>query len=195
MKRARDRRGWSLAMAWAVLVLFLLRVSVLRATPDPTITVASDQATITATKTVKFSVTFTEAVTGLRASDFSVHAGKAGVSSLVLTGGGVAYELVITLGNGDVRGCPAGYLATSDDPVLCAKSTPAGTWSQVNDACAPFALSSAASARQVALVAQAAAVTPLPEHWYVCAVAVDVPAWRVVACIRWLWESAMRARG
>ena len=169
VQHKHDMRAAAKSMLWGALLLAVSTVWHVRvhATPDPTIALASGQNAITASSVIKFAVTFTEPVTGLRASDFCVSAGKAGVEDVSLVGAGAEYELTVTLGDGDTRGCPAGFLASSDGPMLCAKSTPAGTWSEVNAACAPFTLTSATTTQQVALVARAAAEVRSTRHWYV----------------------------
>lgn len=136
--------------------------------PVPRIYLSSGQSVTTPWNVVEFDVAFTSPVSGLAASDFTVKTSAVGVATAaLLAGSGSEYALSVTVDVGTVPGgrCPTGYMF-SPTAWWCARVVDVpGTWAAANAACAPYSLSTVASAEKQAFLAS---VVPSPDNAYWC---------------------------
>lgn len=161
VRRARARPPGTLAL---LAVLLLGTVTWGSAVPLPTIThIAGDSAD----PVQRFSVTFTEPVAGLRASDFTIDVGRASVAHVDVVGSGTAYTLSVTLHVGGVRGCPSGYTAGPSYLGWCGRSVAAAGRDDANDACAPYTLASVLSPKHMSAAGVTASARTASGYWYV----------------------------
>ena len=137
------------------------------AIPVPVLTLSPGQGLFTASNDIRFSVEFSEPVTGLREQDFDVAAGSLGVSR-GLVGSGRSYELTLTVIGGSCSTmCPEGFSASSGlTHHYCAKTieTAAPRANQVA-ACEPFLLATPSSVEENSFLASLRG-DPSKSYWY-----------------------------
>ena len=114
-----------------------------------------------------FSVTFSEPVSGLRASDFAIDAGRANVAHAEVVGYGTAFTLSVTLAAGDMKGCPSGYVEGAAGLGWCGRVVAPAARADANAACAPYVLASMLTAEHLSAAGKTASVRMSQDYWYV----------------------------
>ena len=168
LRRRADGRQ---VATYAATLLLVFAAAAFAATPVPNITVAPGHADSHHTPAITAVVEFTEPITGLSASDFTIASAGAVVVSRVLTGAGTSWELLVTLQGGIHAGCPEGYVASppsSSRAPTCGRAvSSAASWLSQQAACAPHALASISSPAEAAFFRSLA--SDGVDHWYACA--------------------------
>ena len=181
-------------------------VSAAYAPPVPTVALAPGQESPSSSPTVFFDVQFASSVSGLTAGDFVTHSGPLQSYADSLSGSGASYTLAVVVVDRCSWLCPPGYTPSATVPgtdVFCTKKVAPATWTQANDACAPFTLASAASSSQLdVLAAQAGGEetwcgVPPPPTCALSTLSKSSDCWLLLALAATLqaWHYPRRSRG